>query len=297
MALNTTGSIIRPIQPGADGLLLAASGLSNKRFSGMITIGIDPILFSIGHFHFRWYGLIVMTAIIVGVWLGVREAARKDFKSEDIYDTAIWTILGGLVGARLFHVLDHWSDVFAANPIRALYIWEGGLAIWGAVAGGLIVVAIVARLRGWRLPKLLDAVAPGLVLAQAIGRVACIITGDAMGKPTNGPFGFAYTNPNAMAPQLGVYYTPMPVYEIFANLGIFALLWQLRKRNWPDGLLFLVYLSLYSVERFFLGFTSSYQILAFGLTQSQIVALVSLVVAVPLIVRSQRQRRHAATAR
>ena len=258
----------------------------------MITIGIDPIIFSIGHLHIRWYGLIVITAIGVGIWLAAREAARKGFKKEDIYDAAIWVILGGMIGARLFHVLDHWPDEFAANPIRALYIWEGGLAIWGAVAGGLIVVVILARLRGWRLPKLLDAAAPGLVLAQAIGRVACIITGDAMGKPTTGPFGFAYSSPNAMVPQLGVYYTPMPVYEIIANLGIFALVWQLRKRNWPDGLLFLVYLSLYSIERFFLAFTSSYQIMAFGLTQSQIVALVSLAVAVPLIVRSQMQRHY-----
>ncbi len=258
----------------------------------MITIGIDPIIFSIGHFHLRWYSLIVLTAVGVGIWLAAHEAARKGFKKDDIYDAAIWVILGGMIGARLFHVIDHWPDIFAANPIQALYIWEGGLAIWGAVVGGLIVITILARLRGWRLPKLLDAVVPGLVLAQAIGRFACIITGDAMGKVTTGPFGFAYSSPNAMVPQLGVYYTPMPVYEIIANLGIFALLWQLRRRNWSDGLLFLVYLSLYSTERFLLGFTSSYQIIAFGLTQSQIVALVSLVVAVPLIVRSQMQRPH-----
>jgi phosphatidylglycerol:prolipoprotein diacylglycerol transferase len=167
-----------------------------------------------------------------------------------------------------------------------LYIWEGGLAIWGGVAGGLVVAAILAWRKGWRLPRLLDAAAPGVVLAQAIGRVACVITGDAMGKPTNGPFGFAYTSPNAMVPQLGVYYTPMPVYEIISNLAIFILLWQLRKRNWPDGLLFLNYLILYSVERFFLAFTSAYQIMAFGLTQSQIVALISLAVAIPLVART-----------
>jgi len=78
-----------------------------------------------------------------------------------------------------------------------------------------------------------------------------------MGKPTTGPFGFAYTSPNAMVPQLGVYYTPMPVYEIIVNLGIFAVLWQLHKKHWPDGLLFLVYLALYSLERFLLAYTSS----------------------------------------
>ena len=147
------------------------------------------------------------------------------------------------------------------------------------------------------MPRLLDAVAPGLVLAQAIGRAACIITGDAMGKPTTGPFGFAYISPNAMAPQLGVYYTPMPVYEIIVNLGSFAALWQLRKKNWPDGLLFLVYLSLYSIERFFLAFTSSYQIIAFGLTQSQIVALVALAAALPLIAWRVTRRPAAAATR
>lgn len=253
----------------------------------MITISIDPIIFSIGHFMLRWYSLIVVTAIIVGVWLSAREAARKGFKKEEIYDSALYIVLAGLLGARLFHVLDHWPDEYAANPIRALYIWEGGLAIWGGVIGGLIAGTILAWRRGWRLPALLDAVAPGLVLAQAIGRIACVITGDAMGKPTNSPFGFAYTSPNAMVPQLGVYYTPMPVYELFANLGIFGLLWQLRKRNWPDGLLFLVYLSLYSVMRFTLAFTSSYQILALGLTQSQIIAVLALAVALPLIVLTQ----------
>ena len=257
----------------------------------MVTISIDPVIFSIGHFMLRWYSLIVLSAICVGVWLTAREGGRKGFNREDIYDGALWVILGGLLGARVFHVLDHWPHEFAANPLRALYIWEGGLAIWGGVLGGLIAVAILAWRRGWRLPRLLDAVAPGLVLGQAIGRVACVITGDAMGKPTTGPFGFAYTNPGAMVPQLGVYYTPMPVYEMIANLGIFALLWQLRKRNWPDGLLFLVYLSLYSVERFFLAFTSSYEIIAFGLTQSQIVALISLAVALPLMARMLARAR------
>ena len=249
----------------------------------MFTVSIDPIIFNIGHFALRWYSLILTFAIVVGIWLVAREAGRKGFKKDDIYDAAVWIIIGGLIGARLFHVLDHWSDEYAANPIRALYIWEGGLAIWGAVAGGLAVAALISWRRGWRFSKLLDAGAPGLVLAQAIGRIACVITGDAMGKPTNGPFGFAYTSPNAMVPQLGVYYTPMPVYELVINLGIFALLWQLRKRNWLDGKLFLVYLTLYSVERFFLAFTSSYNILAFGLTQSQIVALFALVISLSLL--------------
>jgi phosphatidylglycerol---prolipoprotein diacylglyceryl transferase len=249
----------------------------------VITINIDPVIFSIGHWMLRWYALIVLSAIATAVWLTAREAERRGFNRDAIYDGAIWVVAGGLIGARLFHVLDHWPHEFAANPIRALYVWEGGLAIWGGVAGGLLAAALLARRRSWHLPRLLDAVAPGLVLAQAIGRVACIITGDAMGPATDGPFGFAYTSRNAMVPQLGVYYTPMPVYEIAANLAIFALLWRLRKKDWPSGLLFLVYFALYSIERFLLAFTSSYQIVALGLTQSQIVALIGLAGVLPLI--------------
>lgn len=260
----------------------------------MITINIDPIIFSIGHFHLRWYSLIVITAIIVGVWITLQEATRKGFKKDEILDSSLWVIVGGMIGARLFHVLDHWSDKFSADPIQALYIWQGGLAIWGAIAGGLVVIALIAWRHGWNLRRLLDAAVPGAVLGQAIGRFACVITGDAMGKPTNGPFGFAYSNPGAMVPELGVYYTPMPVFEIITNVGIFILLWQLRKRNWPDGQLFLVYLILYSIERFFLAFTSSYLIVAFGMTQSQIVAIISLAIGIPLLILLQIKHRQIA---
>ena len=257
----------------------------------MITISIDPVIFSIGHIMIRWYSLVVTLAIIIGVSIAWREAKRKGLAEKHFTDALIWVIAAGLIGARLFHVIDHWTHEYAANPIRALYIWEGGLAIWGAVIGGGIAVAVFAWRHKLPLGRLLDIAAPGLVLGQALGRAACVITGDAMGRPTTGPFGFAYTSPGAMVPQLGVYYTPMPVYEIIVNLGIFAVIWRLRQRNWPDGLLFLVYLSLYSVERFLLAFTSSYQIIALGLTQSQIVALVSLAVALPLMARMLARAR------
>lgn len=262
----------------------------------MITINIDPVLFSVGHFMLRWYSLIVTSAVAIGVWVAWREAKRKGLGEDDFSDALIWVIVAGLIGARLFHVIDHWPDEFAANPIRILYVWEGGLAIWGAVVGGLAALAMVAWRRHLRLGFLADVGAPGLVLGQGLGRAACIITGDAMGKPTDGPFGIAYANPGAMVPQLGVYYTPMPVFEILGNLTIFGIIWALRKKSWPDGLLFLVYLSLYSVERFFLAFTSSYQIVALGLTQSQIVALVALAVALPLMVWMRLRRLRATPA-
>ncbi|EKD87996.1 MAG: hypothetical protein ACD_35C00102G0001, partial [uncultured bacterium] len=108
-------------------------------------------------------------------------------------------------------------------------------------------------------------------------------TGDAVGKPTTGPFGFAYTSPNAMVPQLGVYYTPTPVFEIVMNLAIFVLLWKIRKKNLSDGMLTLIYLSLYSLLRFFVAFTSSYKIIALGLNQAQIVSVLVFAISMPLL--------------
>ena len=263
----------------------------------MITINIDPVIFHVGHFALRWYGVIVAASIGVGVWLGSREAKRKGLPVTDFQDAVTWVILGGLIGARLFHVLDHWPHEYASDPMRALFIWEGGLAIWGGVVGGFLALALFAWRRRLNLARLADIAVPGLVLAQGLGRVACILTGDAMGKPTQGPFGIAYTNPGAMVPALGVYYTPLPVLELVMNLGIFAIVWTLRKKPWPDGALFLLYLGLYSTGRFLSAYASAYQIVAFGLTQSQIVALIALAVALPLGLRTlMRNRRSPAPA-
>jgi phosphatidylglycerol:prolipoprotein diacylglycerol transferase len=112
-----------------------------------------------------------------------------------------------------------------------------------------------------------------------------------MGKPTTGPIGFAYTSSEAMVPQLGVYYIPTPVYEIVMNLSIFALLWRLRKSSLPDGVLFLIYLTLYSAGRFLITFWSSYQIVAFGLNQAQLISLAALVIGLPWLVYLLRRSR------
>ncbi len=250
----------------------------------MITVSIDPVLISFGHFMLRWYSLIVMAAIGVGILIARMEAERKGLGKDAIQTLAMWLVPAGIVGARVFHVADHWGDVYSLDPIRILYVWQGGLAIWGGLAGGLVALVVVARLHAWRLPFLLDILAPAVVLGQGIGRVACVITGDAMGEPTTGPLGFAYTSPNAMVPQLGVFYTPTPVFELMMNVGIFALLWRLRKKNLPDGAIFLIYLLLYAGGRFLLTFWSSYQTVAFGLNQAQLISLVALAIGSPLLV-------------
>jgi phosphatidylglycerol:prolipoprotein diacylglycerol transferase len=261
----------------------------------MITVSIDPILLHVGHFALRWYGLIVVTAMSVGIWVALREAKRKGLSDYQFADAIPWVIVGGLIGARLFHVIDHWPDEYAANALRALYVWEGGLAIWGGVIGGLAALALFAWRRALSVAVLLDTAVPGLVLGQAIGRIACIITGDAVGKPTTGPFGLAYSNSGALVPQLGVYYAPTPIYEIILNLTIFAVVWRLRKRPLPDGALFLIYLVLYSVGRFVITFWSAYKTIALGFNQAQWISLAGLAVGIPTLVYLLWRQRPART--
>ena len=225
----------------------------------------------------RWYSLFFALAVVAGVWLGLREAQRKGFDGERVQSLAMWAIVGGLVGARLFHVIDSW-EVYAANPQRILNVWEGGLAVYGGLIGGVLtglVYALRHKLAAWRLA---DAAAPGMILGQAVGRLACIPNGDAYGAPANVPWAFIYTNPKSMAPRalLGVPTHPYAVYELLFDLLLLGLLWRLRRVFKTDGLLFLTYAGVYMAGRFMLTFFRMEQVVFWGLQQAQVVALLGL---------------------
>ncbi|MFQ5924733.1 MAG: prolipoprotein diacylglyceryl transferase [Dehalococcoidia bacterium] len=265
----------------------------------MIEIGIDPILFNIGPFALGWHGVFVILAVIVGIAVSLGLARGDGIDRSIIYGIAPWAILGGIVGARLFHVLDYLA-VYANDPMAMLRFWEGGLSIFGAILGGTLAGVIYARVSGLSLGHLVDLVAPGLILAQAVGRIGCILNGDAYGMPTDLPWAFVYTHPNAAATTLlGVAGHPSPVYEIIWDLLVFAVLWRLRGRIRPEGSLFLVYLSLYAFGRFFIEFTralpqAQYQINVGVLHEAHIIALLVLAVCVPLLI--SRMRRPGASA-
>ncbi len=248
---------------------------------GPIVIDINPAIVQIGHFAIRWYGLAMAAAILVGFMVAVHEAKRKGIPEQEVYSMGLWVVIAGIVGARLLHVIDKW-EYYLANPAAAFAFQNGGLAILGAVLGGAIAGVVYVRRKGLQLGKMADAVAPGLILGQAIGRIGCTVNGDAVGAPTNLPWGFVYTNPDAMAPSLGQAYQPTQVYEMLWDLLVFGFLWWVRRRVKVDGLLFLVYLSLYSVGKFVISFWRQEAMFLIGLQEAQVVALASLAFAVIL---------------
>lgn len=254
---------------------------------GPIVIDIDPIILRLGHFSLRWYGLFIGLAIAAAFYVALREARRKGVAEDDVFSLGSWGVLGGFVGARLFHVLDRWPD-YADRPAAIFAVQDGGLAIYGAIIGGVAAGALYARRRGLSVGRMADVAAPGLILAQAIGRIGCIINGDALGAPTGQSWGLVYVNPGAMAPSLGVAYHANPVYEMVGDLLIFALLWRLRTRLKSDGALFLIYLSLYSALKFGVSFFRQEAVLLAGLQEAQLLSMAGGLVAVALLVLLSR---------
>ena len=238
----------------------------------MFTISIDPILLHLGPLALSWYGLAIAAGILIGGWLTTGEAQRRGLPADSVWDVMTWIVVGGLVGARLLFVLDRWP-FFAANPGQILAVQNGGISIMGAILGGGLAGGLFLRRRGLPIRRFFDAAAPGVVLGMAIGRLGCLVTGDTVGKPTDGSWGIIYTNPGAHAPQLGVAFQPSFMYEQLWDLLIFALLWSLRKRIKTDGYLFALFLGLYAAGKFAITFTRIDPIWIWGLQQSHLVAI------------------------
>jgi phosphatidylglycerol:prolipoprotein diacylglycerol transferase len=188
----------------------------------------------------------------------------------------------GVLGGRLYYVVQNQPGFYLAHPGQILAVWQGGMAFYGAIfAGGLALLASawVFKLPFW---KLADVGVLGLTLGQAIGRVGNIINGDIVGYPTNGKWGFVYTNPNTFGPR-NVAVQPASLYELLIALGLFIFLWTIRKRVQPDGVLALLYVALYSVSQFFIFFLRDNIVILGGLKQAQVTALLVLAVSLPLM--------------
>jgi phosphatidylglycerol:prolipoprotein diacylglycerol transferase len=258
----------------------------------MINIGINPIAFCIGVFEVRWYGIMVVLAVVAVIVISLLEARRVGLDEEHIYSVGLWAIIGGVIVSRLLHVIDKW-DYYMANPVQI--VGFEGLTVYGAVLGALLAILIycwVKKISFWLIG---DVAAPGAILGQAIGRIGCLINGCCYGLPTSLPWGVVYTYPGSYAP-VGEPTHPAPIYHLIWNLIGFVILWSLRRRLKPQGSLFLLYLALYAAGDLSIRFVRAGEPFLFGLQQAQLIGIVILVVTVPwLIIRMWRAMAQAPT--
>lgn len=244
-----------------------------------------PILFYIGNFPLRAWGILVALGIIAGLWLSVRLARKENLDPQKVIDFSIYAVLGGIIGARLWEVIFGWEK-FSSNLAEALKFWDGGLSIQGGVVAGLIICIWFVRkskLPAWRFA---DVLAPGLILGQAIGRIGCLLNGDAYGVPTNLPIGVIY---NEGTPAFAAYGAqplfPAEIIESAADIAVLFILLRIFRRKPFDGLVALSYFLLYSIVRFILEFwrSDSLTILG-GLKAAQVTTLGTAFLALLLII-------------
>jgi phosphatidylglycerol:prolipoprotein diacylglycerol transferase len=146
-----------------------------------------PILFELGPFIVRWYGLLIASAVLIGVSLSQDLAKRRNVNPDLLGDLAIWLVLSAIPAARLYYVLFEWEQ-YSKRPDQIIAIWNGGIAIHGAIIGGTLAALIFARLKKVSIWQLADLVVPSLILGQAIGRWGNFFNSEAFGRPTNLPW-------------------------------------------------------------------------------------------------------------
>ena len=257
----------------------------------MIEIDVGPNLVTFGTFILSWHGFFSFIAVASAVFLVGRWAPARGIDPDDIYSVAIWAIIGGVIGARIVHVIDQWS-FYQGNLIQIAYIWSGGIALWGGLLGGFLGGAVYTFWRKHPLGVIADLAAPALLYVQSIGRLGDIVNGEHCAAATEKFFGFVWTNPvsDARICLNGVGDSVMPVIamEIIWNLLALMLIWRLRNRIRPDGMLFALYLALYATGRFMVTFLREDRVWALGLQEAQYIAILVFVITVPLLIIKAR---------
>jgi phosphatidylglycerol---prolipoprotein diacylglyceryl transferase len=261
----------------------------------MIEISWSSVAFYIGDIGVTWYGILMLLAITVLVtWVYLQSRHNPIISTDRIWMAFLVGIVPGIIFARLVHVIDQWGH-YSMYPDQI--IGGRGLAVWGAVIGASLGIWLYFRIIKAPAGAFFDIMAPGIVLAQIIGRVGCTANGCCYGTPTDLSWGIFYTHPDSVGfATLGTPVHPAQVYEMIFLAIVFGVLLLSRRRLKPDGSLYLLYLSLYSVWRIGIGFLRDNGETLVGLQQAQIIAFVVLAVALPLLVWRMWRQRHAPVA-
>lgn len=233
---------------------------------------------NIGPLTIYVWGLFAGIATIVALFVALKEAARKNINSDQITNIAIFIIVGSVIGARSFFVVEMWS-YYGTHPMEIFYLGDGGLMFYGGAIGAFVFVfSYIRYVKINNFPEILDTIAPSLAIGELFGRIGCALTNEHIGAITALPWGQFF-------PDDGTLRHPISIYMALNGLLMFVILWSIRKKIKTTGMLFLSFLFLYAITRFFLDFTRCTGLAVCdphynGFTPSQYVSL-ALIVIVP----------------
>ncbi|MGI6449254.1 MAG: prolipoprotein diacylglyceryl transferase [Desulfitobacteriia bacterium] len=242
---------------------------------------MNPIAFYLGPKPIYWYSLLIALAFGLGILLANYHAAKRPIDPEKFTNLVLLIIPGAIIGARLYYVLFNWG-YYAANPWEIPAVWHGGLAIHGGIIGGFLAgYWYIRRHKDLKLWALADIIAPSLILGQAIGRWGNFFNQEAHGGPVSPEFISKFPDfiQNGMYID-GLYYHPTFLYESLWNGLVFLfLLWLIRRKALPDGIVAMSYLILYSLGRFFIEGMRTDSLMLGPLRVAQVVSLVAIILA------------------
>jgi prolipoprotein diacylglyceryl transferase len=252
-------------------------------------------VWELGPFPVRAYAVCIIIGIAVAIFIGERRWVARGGRSGLITDLALWAVPFGIVGGRIYHVLTSWDAYFGpgGDPVRALQVWQGGLGIWGAVVFGGVGIWIGARRAGVPVPPVADAIAPGLAVAQAIGRLGNWFNQELFGRPTDLPWALEIDPANRpVGFQEYLTFHPTFLYEALWVLGAAAIVvWADRRYTMGHGRVFALYVALYCAGRVWieaLRIDDAPEL--FGLRWNVWVSIVVGIGAVAYLVISSRER-------
>ncbi|WDL96644.1 prolipoprotein diacylglyceryl transferase [Alicyclobacillus sp. ALC3] len=257
---------------------------------------MHPILFHVGSFPVRAYGLVILLAIFLATQVSITlvRLTVKEYE-QHIVPLVYSVVIGALIGARVWQVFFFTPTYYFAHPGEMLAIWNGGLSIQGGIVGGLIVGIWYCRRHHLPFWHVADLLAPSIILGQGIGRIACLLNGDAFGAPTGGNFGLVYP-PGTLAYETygSQPLWPAEVFEGQMDIVIFAILFALLRKKLPRGMMFLLYNILYSAGRFGLEFLrgdSPRFLLGWTAAQWTSMVVVALALIMIMVLRGQDRPR------
>ena len=241
-----------------------------------ITVDPNPVAFTVFGKDIYWYGIIIALGFLLAVIYMMRRAPVFGLTQDDVLDEVLWAVPIGVICARLYYCIFYW-ELYADNPISILYIWEGGLAIYGGVIGGAITILVVSRVKKIKTGTMLDIAAMAVLIGQIFGRWGNFMNREAHGAVTDSFFKMGLVDASGAV----TYYHPTFLYESVWNLVGFLALHFLTKKRKFDGQIFLSYLTWYGLGRVWIeGLrTDSLYLFSTGIRVSQLVAALCVVFA------------------
>ncbi len=258
-----------------------------------------PNILQIGSFALRWYGLLIASAVLIGVNLSIHLAKKRQMNGDLIGDLSIWLVLAAILCARLYYVLFKW-DYYSAHPQEIIAIWQGGIAIHGAIIGGTLAALVFAKVKQVNFWDLADVVTPSLVLGQAIGRWGNFFNSEAFGSPIDPKWSWSLYIPSNRRPEQYLeqeYFHPTFLYESLWNIGVFGIVMLLFQRSLRSrkplktGSLFMIYLITYSLGRLWIEGLRTDSLMLGGLKMAQVISLVGIGIGSIGLVWLYRQRQ------